>query len=110
MAKKPLAEFELLVMLAVARLDDAYGASIRRELEERSGRDVSIGALYATLARLEDKGLLGAEVTDPLPVPGGRSRKVYDLRPEGLAAVRSAVGMIDRLRDGLDLSRSESGS
>jgi PadR family transcriptional regulator PadR len=51
-----LAEFELYVMLAIARLgDDAYGASIRRDIEGRTGRPVSVGALYATLARLGDK-------------------------------------------------------
>ncbi len=54
-----LAEFELYVMLAVARLgDEAYGAAMLREITDRTGRPVSIGALYATLGRLEDKGLV----------------------------------------------------
>ena len=54
-----LAEFELYVMLAIARLaDGAYGAAVRQEIEARTGRPVSIGALYATLARLETKGLI----------------------------------------------------
>ena len=54
-----LAEFELYVMLAIARLgDDAYGAVVRQEIESRTSRPVSIGALYTTLARLEDKGMV----------------------------------------------------
>ena len=64
MAPRPLAEFELLVTLAVARLPEAYGASIRREIESRTGRDVSIGALYATLARLTERGLLVQAVSE----------------------------------------------
>ncbi len=107
MGTKPLAEFELLVMLAAARVPDGYGAAIRREIEDRTGRDVSIGALYATLSRLEDKGLLDAETSAPQPVPGGRARKVYHFTSAGLHAVRRATGMVDRLRDGLDLDAIE---
>lgn len=107
MGTKPLAEFELLVMLATARTVEAYGAAIRREIEERTGRDVSIGALYATLSRLEDKGLLDAEATAPQPVPGGRARKVYRFTPAGLRAVRHATGIVDRMREGLDLDMVE---
>lgn len=107
MGAKPLAEFELLVMLATARVAEAYGAAIRREIEGRTGRDVSIGALYATLSRLEDKGLLDATASAPQPVPGGRARKVYRFTPAGLHAVRQATGMVDRLRDGLDLDAIE---
>ena len=107
MAERTLAEFELLIMLAAARLEDAYGAAIRREIEDRTGRDVSIGALYATLARLEDKGQLSSTVTAPLPVPGGRSRKQYRLTAEGLASLRTATRILDNMRDGLDLSRLE---
>ena len=67
---KFLAEFELYVMLAVARLgDEAYGVTVRREIEGRTGRPVSVGALYATLARLGDKGRVALEVSDPRPVP-----------------------------------------
>lgn len=107
MSEKQLAEFELLVMLAAARIAEAYGAAIRREIEERTGRDVSIGALYATLSRLEDQGLLRAEVSAPLPVPGGRSRKLYHFTRAGLEAVHRATKMVDRLREGLDWSTVE---
>ena len=65
-----LAEFELYVMLAAARLgEEAYGLAIRREIEARTGRPVSVGALYATLARLGEKGLMEFEESEPLPQP-----------------------------------------
>jgi DNA-binding PadR family transcriptional regulator len=98
-----LAEFELYVMLAIARLgEEAYGASIRREIEERTGRPVSIGALYATLGRLGDKALLEFEVSDPRPEPGGRARKYCRLTPDGHAALAHSTEMLRRMMEGLD--------
>jgi len=100
-----LAEFELYVMLAVSRLgDDAYGAAIRREIESRAGRPVSIGALYATLGRLGDKGLLEFEVSEPEPVPGGRARKHCRLTPEGREALDHSVTRLGRMMQGVELS------
>jgi DNA-binding PadR family transcriptional regulator len=102
---KHLAEFELYVMLAIARPGaEAYGAAIRREIEERAGRPVSIGAVYATLGRLEDRELLVHEVTDPLPVRGGRSRKLYRLTEAGREAVRTSTNMLARMMDGVPLA------
>lgn len=103
-----LAEFELYVMLSVARLgDDAYGVTIRREIEERTGRSVSVGALYATLARLGQKKLMEFEVSDPRPVPGGRSRKYCRLTHEGRAALAHSAGMLTRMMDGLELAAQD---
>ena len=100
-----LAEFEIYVMLAVAQLgDDAYGASIRREIEERTGRPVSIGALYATLGRLGDKELLGFEMSEPTPVQGGRARKYCHLTPVGREALHHSTKMLRRMMDGADLA------
>jgi PadR family transcriptional regulator PadR len=97
-----LAEFELYVMLAVARLgDDAYGASIRREIESRTGRPVSVGALYATLARLGGKGLLRFSVSAPEPTRGGRARKHCTLTPQGKTALRHSTEMLGRMMDGV---------
>lgn len=105
-----LAEFELYVMLAVARLDaESYGAAIRREIEVRSGRSVSIGAVYATLGRLEDKRLLEHRISDPLPVKGGRSRKLYVLTPGGRQSLRRSAAMLTRMMHGVDLI-SETGA
>ena len=103
-----LAEFELYVMLALARpRADGYGAAVRREIEERSGRPVSIGAVYATLGRLEDRGLLKHEISEPLPVRGGRSRKLYRLTEAGRTALRTSASMLTRMMDGVPLARGE---
>ena len=86
-----LGDFEQLVLLGVLRLgDEAYGAAIRAEIHERSGRDVSINAVYTTLERLEDKGLLSSRVSEPTHERGGRRRKFYAMRPAGEAALRHA--------------------
>ena len=66
-------EFELYVMLAIAHLnDEAYGVAIRQAIEDRTGRDVAIGAVYATLARLEEKRLVRYDMSDPQPVAGAK--------------------------------------
>jgi PadR family transcriptional regulator PadR len=99
-----LSEFDLHVLLAVNRLgDDAYGGSIRREIEDRSGRRVWIGPLYTTLAKLDDQGLVTTRMGDPLPVRGGRSRRYYRLTTLGARALRESLAMLDRMRDGMRL-------
>jgi PadR family transcriptional regulator PadR len=98
-----LAEFELYLMLALARLgDNAYGVTIRQEIETRTGRAVSIGAVYATLARLQEKGLVRFHVSDPLPVPGGRSRKYFLLTSKGSQALRHSTAMLRRMMADLE--------
>ena len=78
-------------MLAVARLaESAYGLAIRRDLAERTGRDHSVGAVYTTLQRLEDKGFLTSRASEPLPVRGGRSRRYFKLTGAGARALRDA--------------------
>ena len=67
-----LGELELLVMLALLRLsDEAYGVSIRQAIEHRSGHAVAVGAVYATLTRLEEKRFVTSWLSDPLPIRGG---------------------------------------
>lgn len=99
-----LGEFEHVVLLAIAHLaDEGYGVTIRREIEERAERDVSIGAVYATLSRLEDKGLVASWESDPEARRGGRARRHYRLEPAGVDALRATRGMMDRMWDGVDL-------
>ena len=106
-----LPEFELYVLLALTHLgDEAYGAAIRREIEQRTGRPTSIGAVYATLGRLEDKGYLRHELSQPMPVKGGRARKHYRLTTAGDAALKHSAGMLVRMMDGLDVAPDGSGS
>ena len=98
-----LGDFEQLVLLGVLRLDDeAYGAAIRREIHTRSGRDVSINAVYTTLDRLEDKGLLRSWIGDPTAERGGRRRKFYAIRPAGTAALRQAYRSFAAMASGLE--------
>lgn len=91
MATPSLGTLELAALLAVARLGaDAYGLAVRRDLEARTGRDYSVGAVYTTLQRLEDKGLLRSRTTAPLPVRGGRSRRLFVITAAGARALRDA--------------------
>ena len=86
-----LGALELATLLTVARLgDDAYGLAVRRDLAERTGRDYSVGAVYTTLQRLEDKRLLTSRPSDPLPVRGGRSRRQFTVTGAGARALREA--------------------
>ena len=98
-----LGDFEQLVLFGVLRLEDeAYGAAIRQEIHARSGRDVSINAVYTTLDRLEAKGLLRSWVGDPTPQRGGRRRKCYAMRPVGVAALRQAYHALTAMAVGLE--------
>jgi DNA-binding PadR family transcriptional regulator len=98
-----LGDFEQLVLLGVLRLEDgAYGAAIRQEIHERSGRNVSINAVYTTLDRLEDKGLLRSWVGEPTAERGGRRKKFYALRPAGEAALRSAYHAFRAMTRGIE--------
>ena len=98
-----LGDFEQLVLMGVLRLgDEAYGASIRHEIHARSGRDVSINAVYTTLDRLERKGLVRSWVGEPTAQRGGRRRKCYALRPAGAAALRQAYHAFTAMASGLE--------
>lgn len=88
---KGLGSFEALVLLSVLRLgDDAYGASIQREIALRTGREPTFGALYTTLDRMARKGWVRARVGQPTAVRGGRRKKLYRLEAEGAAALSEA--------------------
>jgi DNA-binding PadR family transcriptional regulator len=97
-----LGEFEQLVLLALARLgDEAYGVTIRQTLLERAGRQVSFGAIYSTLRRLEEKGLVRSDYGDPEPVRGGRAKKYVAITPRGRAALREAHTALLRMAAGV---------
>ena len=99
-----LGEFEQVVLLAVIRLkNEGYGLSVRREIESRTDREVSIGAVYATLERLQAKGFLASWDGESTPVRGGRSRRHYGLLPEGADALHRSRSMMDAMWDEVDL-------
>lgn len=100
-----LGEFEHLVLLAVLRLgNEGYGMEVRRELESSAGRSVTIGAVYATLDRLDRKGLLSSTRTDPEPGSGGRPRRVFRVEPAGRRALAESRALIDRMWRGVDVA------
>ena len=105
MPGKFLAEFEMYVSLAIAQLGEgAYGAAVRQEIEARTGRPVSIGALYTTMARLEEKRLLETTPSEPEAGRVGRPRKYCRLTPEGEEALRHSLEMLGRMADGLTMA------
>lgn len=77
----------------------AYGAEIHNEILDRTGRDVSIPAVYVTLKRMERKGLVFSEVTEP--PTGGRATRNYRLLPAGKEALAQSRALLERLWDGL---------
>jgi PadR family transcriptional regulator PadR len=92
------------VLLAVLRLgDQAYGVTVRREIEARTNREVSIGAIYATLDRLEAKGYVRSRPGDPTPERGGRSKRFFRVTPQGMSAVNRTHRALRSLTEGLDL-------
>lgn len=97
-----LGEFEHVVLLAVLRLGaDAYGMEVRREIEKCTGRDVSTGAVYSTLDRLEEKGFVASALGDPTPERGGRARRIFEVTAAGSYALREARRILARLSNGL---------
>jgi len=99
-----LGEFEQVVLLAILRLDvEAYGVPIRMEIEKRAGRRVTVGALYATLDRLEGKGLIYSWFADPTPQRGGRSKRYFRVLPKGVQALSDSRDMFNRMWQGVRL-------
>ena len=100
-----LGEFEQMVLLAVlcaAQEGDAYGVTVHGELERRTKRRVARGAVYMTLDRLENKGLLESYLTDPTPERGGRAKRCYRATKPALAALRASRRALVALWEGLE--------
>ena len=86
-----LGRLEEIVLLALVCLGgDAYGVPIRREIAERTGRDVSFGAVYTTLDRLEGKGYVKSRVGEPTPERGGRAKRYFRIEAAGSRALNEA--------------------
>lgn len=98
-----LGEFEQLVLMSVVRLDqEAYGATIRRDIETRTARRLSISAVYTTLDRLEQKGLLRSWIGEPTSERGGRRRKYFALEAAGARALKTAYRDYMAMATGLE--------
>jgi DNA-binding PadR family transcriptional regulator len=99
-----LGEFEHMLLLAILQLrDGAYGPDISRELENKADRNVSRGALYSALGRLEEKGFLRWSLEAPGPERGGHSKRRFELTDAGLGALRTYRAALTRLWSNLDV-------
>jgi DNA-binding PadR family transcriptional regulator len=88
MSRKLLTDFELMILLAILRVDEAYGVPIAREIDATAGRTVVMGAVYTALDRLEARGLVSSRMGDPTPERGGRARRYFRVTARGLRAVK----------------------
>jgi PadR family transcriptional regulator, regulatory protein PadR len=102
--RESLGEFEQLVLLAILRLgEDTYGVPITDEIERRTGRAVSPAAVYVTLRRLEQKGLLSSSMAAPTPPErGGKARRCVRVTPAGRASLRASRHLLESMWKGLD--------
>jgi|CXWK01.1.fsa_nt_gi DNA-binding PadR family transcriptional regulator len=101
-----LGEVEMLVLLAVLRLrDDAYAVPIRDLVLREAGVELSRGTIYVALERLERKSYVTSYFSEPVAVRGGKARRIFQLKPPGLAALKNAKGAVDRLADGTVLAK-----
>jgi|SRR5277367_3766620 len=102
-----LGEFEHIIVLALLRLEGrAYGVTVRQEIELRTKREVSIGAVYATLDRLEEKGYVKSRLGEPTPERGGRSKRFFQVTAKGVTVVNRTHRALQSMTEGLDLVRS----
>ena len=98
-----LGDFEQIVLLAILHLgSDVYGTTIQREIEERAGRTASVGALYTVLGRLEDKGYVSSDLSDPTPERGGRAKRHFRVERAGRAALKRTRTVLARMWEGLE--------
>jgi PadR family transcriptional regulator PadR len=96
-----LGEFEYLILTVAATLDeDAYGAAIRAQIEQKTGRRCSLGALYTTIERLEAKGLLKTWMSDATPQRGGRAKRMVRVTPKGTHAAKEFYEAITKMSMG----------
>lgn len=107
-SKSVLGDLELLVMLAVLRTgEEGYSRTIREDIRSRTGRSIARGALYVTLDRLTEKGLLRTWKGEPRSERGGKARRHYAVTPSGLQVVRESWTMLRNMSDGLEEVLSE---
>ena len=97
-----LGSLEHIILLALVRLDGtAHGMIVRREIEERTGRNISIGAVYATLERLQTKGYVSSFTGDPTPQRGGRAKRLFRVEATGQRALQVSEQTIRSMTAGL---------
>jgi PadR family transcriptional regulator PadR len=102
MPRPTLSELELMVLVAVLRLgDEAYGLPVAREIEEVTGRSVTVAGIYAALQRLEEKGLVSSSLGEPTAIRGGRAKRFFRVTADGLKEAREARRVLMALWKGV---------
>jgi PadR family transcriptional regulator PadR len=97
-----LGSLEHLVLLALVRLGEhAYGMTVRREIERRTGRNLSIGAIYATLERLEAKAYVSSSLGEPTAARGGRAKRLFRIEADGERALGVSQDALRKMTAGL---------
>jgi PadR family transcriptional regulator, regulatory protein PadR len=97
-----IGNFELMILLALIRLgDNAYGVPITKEIEERSGRGVSVASVYTALERLSEKGFVASELGEPTPERGGRAKRFFRITAKGMREVRDTRRVLMNFWQGL---------
>jgi PadR family transcriptional regulator len=97
-----LGSLEQIVLFALVRLGaNAYGMTVRREIEDRTGRDLSIGAVYATLERLQAKGYVSSSLGEPTAERGGRAKRLFRIEGEGHRALHATQDAMRKMSVGL---------
>jgi PadR family transcriptional regulator PadR len=97
-----LGAFEQAVLLAILRLGPhAYGRGILKEIQDRLEREVAAGAVYATLDRLETKGLVGSKTAPGTAERGGRARRYYNVTAAGVRALNASRTALDNIWRGM---------
>lgn len=99
---KRVGELEQLALLAVWRLEVACGGEVRDELATRADRDLTLGAVYLTLVRLENKGHLESTLGEPRPVAGGKARRRFRITEQGIEALHAIRERMNRMWEGLE--------
>lgn len=102
-----LSEFEMLMLLALQRLgEDAYGVAVRREIEERTGKSVSVGAVYTALDRMQRRGYISSFEGEATPKRGGRAKRHYRVETQGHRALQRTFDALSAMADGLPIKES----
>jgi PadR family transcriptional regulator PadR len=102
MPRALLTDLELMVLVAAMRLsEDAYGVTITRQIEQSTGRNVAVAVVYATLDRLEDRGLVTSFIGDPTPERGGRAKRFFRVTAKGIRQARDTRRALTALWTGV---------
>jgi DNA-binding PadR family transcriptional regulator len=102
MSRDLLTDLELMILLAVLRVgENAYGVTITREIEDTGGRSVAVAVVYATLDRLQERGLVTSSIGDPTPERGGKAKRFFQVTGKGIRQIKDTQRALTALWRGV---------